>query len=170
MSLQLFGILFFGFSAVWFGWRIFRTRSMVRSALSLLASMASIGFLFLAMQAEFLGVLQIMMMAGEMTIMAVFMVMFMMDPGGLSQMDMTHQKKLAGGLAVVVAVAILLVVLFNNWGAVAPTVPSAEKQIYLLGTQILGRSMLIFQAAGVTILVAMIAAIAAAVPEMRKNA
>ncbi len=50
---------------------------MMRSALALLFSMTAVGCLFLAMQTEFLGVLQIMMMATEMSIMAIFMVMFM---------------------------------------------------------------------------------------------
>lgn len=168
MSIQLLGIIFFSISAIWFGWRVFRTRSMVRSALSLLASMASIGFLFMAMEAEFLGVLQLMMMAGEMTIMAVFMVMFMMDPGGMGQMNMTHQKKTAGSIAVAAFLAISVGVFFTNWGQAVQTIPSPEKQTYELGRQILERSMLIFQIAGVTILVAMIASIMVAVPE-RKN-
>lgn len=167
MNIQILGILFFGISAIWFGWRVFQTRSMVRSALSLLASMASIGFLFLAMEAQFLGVLQIMMMAGEMTIMAVFMVMFMMDPGGMGQMNMTHQKKTAGNIAMVVFLAILAVIFFSSWGQTIPMAPSAEKQVYNLGMQILERSMLIFQVAGVTILVAMIASIMVAIPERK---
>lgn len=141
---------------------------MVRSALSLLASMVAIGFLFLAMEAQFLGVLQIMMMAGEMIIMAVFMVMFMMDPGGMGQMNMTHQKKTAGSIAILAFIAIFAVIFFTPWGQTVVVVSSPEKQVYALGMQILERSMLIFQVAGVTILVAMIASIMVAVPE-RKN-
>ncbi|MDP9427234.1 MAG: hypothetical protein M3P37_14745, partial [Actinomycetota bacterium] len=56
----------FGLAAAWFGVVVFRTSSMVRSALALLFSMAAIGGMFLAMEAEFLGVLQLMMMATEM--------------------------------------------------------------------------------------------------------
>lgn len=170
MNLQLFGILFFGLGAIWFGWRVFRTRSMVRSALSLLASMASIGFLFLNLEAEFLGVLQIMMMAGEMTIMAVFMVMFMMDPGGMSQMNMTHQKKASTGIALVITLSLIVVILLTEWGPSIPVAPLPEKQVYALGSEILERSMLIFQTAGISILVAMIASIMVALPERRSDA
>ncbi len=170
MIIQFLGITFFGLSAIWFGWRVFRTRSMVRSALSLLGSMVSIGFLFIAMEAEFLGVLQIMMMAGEMTIMAVFMVMFMMDPGGLSMMNMTHQKKTAASLAATAVVLMLFVIFLTGWGALVPLPPAPAEQVYGLGSQILGRSMLIFQAAGATILLAMIAAILVSVPEEKRNA
>jgi NADH:ubiquinone oxidoreductase subunit 6 (subunit J) len=79
---QLGAIVVSSIAAVAFAVGVFRARSMVRSALSLLGSMAAVGILFLALNAEFLGVLQLMMMATEMTIMAIFMVEFMMDPGG----------------------------------------------------------------------------------------
>ncbi len=46
---QLLAVLFFGLAAAWFGLAVFRTRSMMRSALSLLFSMAALGGMFLAM-------------------------------------------------------------------------------------------------------------------------
>lgn len=162
MLIQTLFILFFGIAAVWFAVVVFRTYSMVRSALALLFSQAAIGGMFLAMQTEFLGVLQIMMMATEMAIMAVFMVMYMMDPGGLGGMDMTHQKKAslaAGGMGGIVALGAVLLV---DWGEIAAA-PGAERQVYELGIEIMGRSMLVFEVAGVTILTAMIATTATAI-------
>jgi NADH:ubiquinone oxidoreductase subunit 6 (subunit J) len=135
---------------------------MVRSALALLFSQAAIGGMFLAMQTEFLGVLQIMMMATEMAIMAIFMVMYMMDPGGLGEMDMTHQKRasqIAGALG---SLATLAIAFLTSWGPIAAEVRPAE-QVYRLGLEIMERSMLIFETAGVTILTAMIAATAIAI-------
>jgi NADH:ubiquinone oxidoreductase subunit 6 (subunit J) len=158
MSVQLIFLVFFGAAAVWFGIVVFRTHSMVRSALALLFSQTAIGAMFLVMQAEFLGVLQIMMMATEMSVMAIFMVMFMMDPGGMGAMDMTHQKRLslwAGGIGLVAAV---LLVWLPDWGPIALAVPSAQQQAEDLGRELLGRSMFIFQSAGLTILTAMVAA------------
>ncbi|MCX8226678.1 MAG: NADH-quinone oxidoreductase subunit J, partial [Sulfitobacter sp.] len=116
MTLQLVVLAFFGAAAVWFGIVVFRTHSMVRSALALLFSQTAVGVMFLLMQAEFLGVLQIMMMATEMSVMAIFMVMFMMDPGGMGAMDMTHQKRLslwAGGIGFVAALAVIWLA---DWG------------------------------------------------------
>ena len=153
---------FFGLAAIWFAVVVFRTSSMVRSALALLFSQAAIGGMFLAMQTEFLGVLQIMMMATEMGIMAVFMMMYMMDPGGLGAMDMTHQKRasqIAGALG---ALAALAVAFLTGWGPIAGEVRPAE-QVSGLGIEIMERSMLIFETAGVTILTAMIAATAIAI-------
>ncbi len=162
MILQTVFLGFFGIAAIWFAVVVFRTSSMVRSALALLFSQAAIGAMFLAMQAEFLGVLQIMMMGTEMAIMAIFMVMFMMDPGGLSGMDMTHQKRTSQIAGVIGAFGALGVAFFASWGSPAATAPGAYAQTRELGLEIMERSMLIFETAGVTILTAMIAATAVA--------
>lgn len=167
MDMQVFFVGFFGLTAVAFGVAVFRTASMVRSALALLFSQTALGALFLAMDTEFLGVLQIMMMATEMTIMAIFMVMYMMDPGGLGEMDMTHQKRFSITAAVAGAVAALLVSLLVDWGPVVRQAPDAAGQTRALGIELLGRSMLIFETAGVTILTAMIAATAVAIQPRR---
>jgi len=163
MSAQVFFLAAFGLVAVWFGIVVFRTHSMVRSALALLFSQTAIGAMFLVMQAEFLGVLQIMMMATEMSIMAIFMVMFMMDPGGLGEMDMKHQRQLSLAAGAIAFLAAIGVSVFADWGASATVVPSANEQLRMLGIELLGRSMLIFESAGLTILTAMIAATAVAV-------
>ena len=163
MSGQLFAVAIGGLAAVWFAVAVFRTSSMVRSAFALLASMAAIGGIFLALEAEFLGVLQLMMMATEMAIMAVFMVMFMMDPGGLGKRDMSHPTRpsiVAGAVAGLVTV---VVALLSDWGPVAPQVPSADEQTRGLGLESMTRSLLVFEMAAVTILVAMIAAVVVAV-------
>ena len=162
MNLQLVLIILSGAGAIWFGWRVFMTSSMVRSALSLLASMTLTGFMFLAMEAEFLGILQIMMMATEMSIMAIFMMMYMMDPGGMSGMDMSHQKKPSIIVAVLATVLGLAVILFTNWGNLIEIAPIPAQQNHDLGIEVMKRSMMIFETAGTTILVAMIAATATA--------
>lgn len=167
MTAQAVALLLFGLIALWFGIAVFRTRSMIRSAFSLLTSMAALGAMFLAMQTEFLGVLQFMMMATEMAIMAIFMMMYMMDPGGLGQMDMSHQKRLsllAGLVAAVVAAAVAGV---TAWGPIVTASPSPVMQTERLGLELLSRSMLIFETAGLSILVAMIAATALAVARRR---
>jgi len=163
LTSQAIFVAFFGLVALWFAVAVFRTQSMVRSALALLFCMAALGGMFLAMETEFLGVLQIMMMATEMAIMAIFMVMYMMDPGGLMGMDMTHQKRTSIVAGVVGGVAAVGVVFFSPWGAVAVHAPAATTQVFDLGIELLGRSMLLFETTGVTILVAMIAATTVAI-------
>lgn len=169
MTTQAFFIGFFGLAAVWFGVVVFRTHSMMRSALALLFSQTALGAMFLGMQAEFLGVLQIMMMATEMSIMAIFMVMFMMDPGGLGEMEMTHQKRLSLVAGFVAFAGALAVAVLYDWGPVVSVAPDAAQQTVDLGLELLGRSMLIFETAGITILTAMIAATAVAILPIEAN-
>jgi NADH-quinone oxidoreductase subunit J len=164
---QLAAVAFFGLVAVWFAVAVFRTHSMMRSALALLFAMAALGGLFLALEAEFLGVLQLMMMATEMAIMAIFMIMYMMDPGGLGQMDMTHQRRAALGAGVVAGLAaaalVLGLALGGAWGPIAGAAPNPSAQNHDLGIELMERSMLIFEIAGITILVAMVAATTVAI-------
>ena len=96
--------------------------------------------------------------------MAIFIVMFMMDPGGLGGMDMTHQKRFSIGAGVIAGGVAIAVALLADWGPVTPQAPDAAMQTRELGMELLGRSMLIFETAGITILTAMIAATAVAIP------
>jgi len=164
---QLQAMALFGLVAVWFAVAVFRTHSMMRSALALLFAMAALGGLFLALEAEFLGVLQLMMMATEMAIMAIFMIMYMMDPGGLGQMDMTHQRRaaLAAGIVSGLAAATLVLglALGGVWGPIAGAAPPPSAQNHDLGIELMERAMLIFETAGITILVAMVAATTVAI-------
>ena len=158
MVVQAFFVGFFGLVAIWFAVVVFRTSSMMRSAMALLFSQTAVGAIFLALQAEFLGVLQIMMMAPEMSIMAIFMVMFMMDPGGLGEMDMTHQKRFSLIAGIIAGASTVAVALLVDWGPVVLVAADPAQQTRSLGLEMMGRSMLVFETAGVTILTAMIAA------------
>jgi NADH-quinone oxidoreductase subunit J len=167
--IQLIAVILFGLMAIWFAARVFMTSSMVRSAFSLLGSMAALGLMFLAMQTEFLGVLQLMMMGSEMSIMALFMMMYMMDPGGMGKMDMTHQKKLSQVstiIGILLAMAGLGTFLVNQH--VVQAVPSGASQLHSLGLEIMQGSLLVFESAGVTILTAMIAATTLAAVRRRR--
>jgi len=136
---------------------VFRTDSMVRAAYWLLASFVGVGAILVLLAAEFLGLVLILMMAGEMTIMAVFMVMFMMNPAGLNPMQMVHQHRvsIAGGVIAFLALASAgIFAAFPDRPASATDDTTAE-----LGIELLGDSMLVFQTAGVALLTTMIGAI-----------
>jgi NADH-quinone oxidoreductase subunit J len=135
------------------GYLVFSTDSMARAGLLLMASLAIEGLIFLALAAEFLGVLMLLMMAGEMVIMVFFMVMFMHDPGGWVGMDMTHQKRLAHGFAGIAGVALATLAIGTGW-VQAPEPGMVE--IRDIGFEVMGRQMLTFLLAGVAILFAMV--------------
>jgi NADH-quinone oxidoreductase subunit J len=144
--------------AVFSGWRVFRADSMVRAAYWLLVAFAAVGIILVLMRAEFLGLILILMMGGEMTIMAVFMVAFMMNPAGLNPMTMVHRNSVAIAAGVVSFLAIAALGLFARFPAARA--PVGADPTRRLGVELLGDSMLVFQTAGVTLLAAMIAAIA----------
>src|SRR5258708_19893841 len=106
--------------------------------------MAALGALFLALEAEFLGVLQLMMMATEMEIMAIFMVIYMMDPGGLGKMEMAHQKRVAIAFGVIAGLTGVALAVLPAWAPIAALAPGPTLQIHALGIELMTRSILIF--------------------------
>mgnify|MGYP006273887149 CR=1 FL=1 len=144
--------------ALWSGWRVFRTDSMVRASFLLMLSFIAVALMMTLLAAPYIGVAAIFMMAVEMMVMALFMVMFMMNPAGLNPMTMIHQPRLAawaGGLAFAcLAVAALLSDLPDD------PVPADAEVVRALGIELLGDSMLVFETAGVTLLATMVVAVA----------
>ena len=133
---------------------VFITSSMARAGLLLLASLGIEGLVFLALASEFLGVLQLLMMSGEMVIMVFFMVMFMPDPGGLMGMDMVHQKRRSATVAGSAGVALAAVAVLTDWPA--RVVGNDAPDVRAIGFEVMGRSMLTFLFAAMTILFAMV--------------
>jgi NADH-quinone oxidoreductase subunit J len=136
------------------GLYVFRTSSMARAGLLLLASLGIEGLVFLALSSEFLGVLQLLMMSGEMVTMVFFMVMFMPDPGGLMGMDMTHDKRRSATVAALAGVALAVVAVATDWPA--RVVGNDAPDVRAIGFEVMGRSMVTFLYAAMTILFAMV--------------
>ena len=139
---------------------VFRFDSMVRATYALMTSFLATAVVLLSLNSEFLFAITFLMMIGEMMIMVMFMVAFMMNPAGLNPMSMVHQPRVAAaaGLAlfVILAAAILLAE-FPEPQARAPADVTAA-----IGHELMGPSMLIFETAGVTLLAGMIAVMAIA--------
>ena len=140
--------------AVYSGWRVFRTDSMVRASYLLLLSFIAVGAIMLLLSAEYLGVALWFMMAVEMMVMALFMVMFMMNPAGLNPMNMVHQPRIAKVAGLVTFAVLAAVALFADF----PDRPAAAdlEPVSSLGKEMLGPSMLVFESAGLVLLATMI--------------
>jgi NADH:ubiquinone oxidoreductase subunit 6 (subunit J) len=147
----------FAVAAVVSGYRVFATDSMVRASFLLLASFLNVGAILVLLLAEYLGIALLFMMTVEMVVMALFMVMFMMNPAGLNPMVMVHQPRLAAaaGVAATVGIGVVAVV------AEFPDAPveTGRDTIAELGAELLGPSMLVFESAGVTLLATMVCAV-----------
>ncbi|HEX4815177.1 MAG TPA: NADH:ubiquinone oxidoreductase subunit J, partial [Nonomuraea sp.] len=85
--------------AVASGVTVFVVDSMARATFALLASLLAVGGTLLLIDLQYVGVLVVLMMVMEMLVMAVFMIMYMMNPGGLMPMTMVHNTKGAAIIA-----------------------------------------------------------------------
>lgn len=140
--------------ALFTGWRVFRTDSMVRASFLLLLSFIAVGVIMLLLAAEYLGVALWFMMAVEMTVMALFMVMFMMNPAGLNPMNMVHQPRLVLGAGLAIFLLLGSVALFADFPE--RPAPADLEPVRSLGREMLGPSMLVFESAGLVLLATMI--------------
>jgi|SRR5437868_4892811 len=146
-----------GVAAVGSGVAVFVVDSMARATFALLASFLCTGGELLLAGLHYLGVLVILMMIMEMLVMAVFMIMFMMNPAGLMPMTMLHNTR--GALAIAAAGFVAMVVgIF--------TIPWPERRgrpprdpTFALGESIMGPAMLVMIVIGIAILVTMIATV-----------
>lgn len=136
---------------------VFITSSMARAGLLLLGALALEGLLFLALASEFVGVLMLLMMSGEMVIMVFFMVMFMPDPGGLMGMEMVHDKRRSAGVAVLIGLALAVVAVLTDWPG--RVVPPGAPDVRAIGFEVMGRSMFSFLFAAMAILFTMVGGI-----------
>jgi len=130
----------FAVGAVVSGLLVFRLDSMARVTFALLASFLFVAAEVLLLGLGYLGVVIILMMVMEMVIMAVFMIMYMMNPAGLMPMSMVHNK--AGSMSIAVATFAVLAagIVLVDWPARAgqpPADPTAALGAALMGTQML---------------------------------
>ncbi|MEV0819884.1 NADH-quinone oxidoreductase subunit J [Nonomuraea rubra] len=150
------------------GVAVFVVDSMARATFALLASLLAVGGIFLLLDLHYLGVLIILMMVMEMLVMAVFMIMYMMNPAGLMPMTMVHNHRgaivIAGAVFVLLAAGALLTPWPDRKGA-----PPADPT-HALGLSIMGPKMLVMMVIGVAILATMIATVVLATHRGRYDA
>lgn len=94
---------------------VFRFASMARATYALLLSLLCVGGLVVLLGLDYLGVVVVLMMTIEMALMAVFMVMFMMNPAGLMPMSMVHNRRGAAVICAGVFVLLTAGVLLAPW-------------------------------------------------------
>jgi NADH:ubiquinone oxidoreductase subunit 6 (subunit J) len=139
------------------GVAVFVVDSMARATFALLASLLAVGVTFLLIDLRYLGALIILMMVMEMLVMAVFMIMYMMNPAGLMPMKMVHNKTGAAVIAGTVFVLLAAGAVLTRWPERRGTTPADPT--HALGLAIMGPKMLVMMVIGVAILATMIASV-----------
>ncbi|MBT2444351.1 NADH-quinone oxidoreductase subunit J [Streptomyces sp. ISL-36] len=151
----VFGVL--GVLAVASGVMVFRFDSMARATYSLLLSLLCVGGLVILLGLDYLGVVTVLMMTIEMAIMAVFMVMFMMNPAGLMPMSMVHNKKGAAILCAVVFALFVAGILLTPWPSRAGT--ADDDPTMALGESLMGPHMLTMMTLGFALFATIVATV-----------
>jgi len=133
--------------AVASGFAVFRVDSMARATFLLAVSFVAVGAVLLLLDLHYLGVITVLMMVMEMSVMAVFMVM-----------SMVHNKW--GSLAIAVGTFVVLGsgALFVDWPQRTPAPPADPT--HALGTAMMGSKMLVMLVVSPVLFATMIAGIA----------
>ena len=160
MSMEIVVFVVLAVAAMASGWLVFRVDSMARATFSLLGSFLAVACLMLLLASEFLFAITFLMMIGEMVIMVLYMIAFMMNPAGLNPMNMVHQPRWAAAAGIVTFLVLASAILVTDWPVSEAGPP--EDVTAAIGHELLGDSMLIFETAGVTLLTGMIAVMAMA--------
>ena len=143
----LAAVALLGVLSVAAGIAVFVVDSMARATFALLGSFLAVAGVLLAFDLVYLAVVTALMMTIEMAIMAVFMIMFMMNPAGLMPMTMVHNARgsaVTGAAAFVVLVAGIWTV---DWPIGRTERP--EDSTRQLGEAIMGSHMLVMLVIGI---------------------
>lgn len=138
-------------------------RSPIRSAVGLLTCVLGIAGLFLKLHAEFLAAVQLIVYAGAVVVLFVFVIMLLgSEAGGAGR---PGSAQLARGVGAVVAAAVALAALLLAAPAEDATVPFAPAavgfgSVEAVGGQIFGRALVPFELATALLVVAIVGAVA----------
>ncbi|NUR91729.1 MAG: NADH-quinone oxidoreductase subunit J [Nonomuraea sp.] len=141
---------------------------MARATFALLASLLAVGGTFLLIDLDYLGLLIVLMMIMEMLVMAVFMIMYMMNPAGLMPMTMVHNNRGAAIISVAVFALLAAGIFLADWPARKGVPP--KDPTHALGLAVMGPKMLVMMVIGVAILTTMIATVVLATRRGRYDA
>lgn len=141
------------------------TRSPVYSAIWFAMCLLGVAGVLLVLGAQFLGVATIVVYAGAILVMFLFVLM-LAQPAGLAPYDRVSNEPFLSAVTAAVLLGLLTLSIGRLSGPAAePTAtvaadPLAENHVARLGAELFGRHLVSVEAAGVLLLVALIGAIA----------
>ena len=157
-------ILFYIFSAIMLGFAIsvVVNRNPVSSALSLVVSFIGLAALFITLNAYFIGIIQILVYAGAVMVLFLFIIM-LMDIGPGKHLRI-HPVAFIGGFVVTIAFVVQLGTVLMKYEPGKATLPpltneEAASDVKLVGTELFTNYTFHLQVVGVLLLVATIGAV-----------
>ena len=125
-------------------------RNTINAALSLVATLLALAVLYFLLDAQFVALIQIMIYAGAIVVLFLFVIMLLNLRGGPMGADAQPVLKILGG-ALIAAATVKLAALLSG-----PQLPWAELPV---GYALYGDYLLAFEVAGVLLLAGIVAAV-----------
>jgi NADH-quinone oxidoreductase subunit J len=142
----------------------------IYSALSLVLNMVSLAVLFLLLDAQFIAAVQIIVYAGAVMVLFVFIIA-LLSPGAEERVNPVELRMMMGGLAAVVFTVMIGRLALNGitvtangrfhggLGPFSPTLVNAHGQVQVLGEQLFTTYLFPFEVTSLLLLVAAVGAV-----------
>ena len=142
------------------------SRRLVRSVIWMVVSLVGVGALFISLQAEFIAAVQIMVYAGGIVVLFLFVIM-LVNLGDVQKQEYLHRQWLPAMLLAILLVGELGFMLWAGGrdmavpepGAVSEQLRAAGGNVETIGMELYTNYLLPFEVVSVLLLVAMIGAI-----------
>jgi NADH-quinone oxidoreductase subunit J len=141
-------------------------RNIIHAALWLIACFFSVGALYVLLEAEFIGVVQVLVYVGAVSILILFAIMLTRDTSGVADRQLYRGWWVAVGVAgALFGLLIVPTLVTTEWATVPP--PQAGEAVGIatareIGTAFMREYLLPFEVASILLLVALIGAIVVA--------
>jgi NADH-quinone oxidoreductase subunit J len=133
------------------------SKNMVRAALSLVPTFLGVTGLYILLHAEFVAGIQVLIYAGAITVLILFVIMLTEGGTGVRVRQITGQVPLAAMAAVWLAFVILAIVLRTPWRGEAGAAP--RYGVAAVGTAFLTDYVVVLEVTSLVLLVSLIGAI-----------
>ena len=155
--------LFIGFSLLLLvsGLMVVLHRNPVTSAMSLIVAFCSLAGLYVLLHAEFIGVVQVIVYAGAIMVLFLFVIMYLSLGRDIERGAAVLLRRVIGGVAGALVVLQAVLLLAGKWalGPVSTSPPPAGGNTQALGQLLYTRFLFPFEVTSLVLLVAMVGAI-----------
>ena len=131
--------------------------NIVRAGLSLVPTFLGVTGLYVLLQAEFVAAIQILIYAGAITVLLLFVIMLTEGGSGLRTRQINEQVPLGAMAAVWLAFLMIVILSRTPWPVSAGTLPSYT--VVAVGNAFLTDYVLIFEVTSLVLLVSLVGAI-----------
>lgn len=132
------------------------SHNIVHSAVALVPAFLGVTGLYVLLNAEFVAVIQVLIYAGAITVLILFVIMLTEGGTGVRAPQRNEQGVVGAAVALAMAALLSAVAVRTAWGSVAKTLAYTAGDI---GRSFLGPNLLVFEGTSIVLLVSLVGAI-----------